>query len=79
MAVIVLPLQEGKVFDAAKWQVSTTPYPHPAIATLSLIGQVTAPFIFAANLFGFVLAVSSAPLATLRHNIYLRISTDAAA
>ena len=52
-------LQAGRHFDAADWAVSLASFAHPAVDNFSVIGIVLAPFIFAANMFGFVLAVRS--------------------
>ena len=43
--------------DAADWVVSLLGFAHPPVTSYSLIGQISAPFVFAANMFGFVLAV----------------------
>ena len=37
--------------------VSLASFAHPAVSDFSVVGIVLAPFIFAANMFGFVLAV----------------------
>ncbi len=39
--------------------VSLASFAHPAVDNFSVVGIVLAPFIFAANMFGFVLAVRS--------------------
>ena len=41
------------------WVVSLLGFAHPPVSAYSLIGQISAPFVFAANMFGFVLAVSA--------------------
>ena len=58
-AVSLPALQEGRVFSVADWVVSLASFAHPAVDNFSVVGIVLAPFIFAANMFGFVLAVRS--------------------
>lgn len=41
------------------WIVSLLDFAHPPVDSYSLIGQISAPFVFAANMFGFVLAISA--------------------
>lgn len=50
-------LQAGRTLDAVDWLVSLLDFAHPPVSSYSLIGQISAPFVFAANMFGFVLAV----------------------
>jgi len=42
-------------------QVETAGYPHPSLTSKSLVGQILGPFLFASNMFGFVLLVSFLP------------------
>lgn len=49
----------GKTFDAVDWVVSLLGFAHPPVSAYSLIGQISAPFVFAANMFGFVLAITA--------------------
>ena len=47
--------------------MSLASFAHPAVNDFSVVGIVLAPFVFAANMFGFVLAVrTAAPTACLR-------------
>ena len=61
MRVCVL-LQAGRTLDPLDWVVSLLDFAHPPVSSYSLIGQISAPFVFAANMFGFVLAVRFQPL-----------------
>ncbi|GAX81954.1 hypothetical protein CEUSTIGMA_g9382.t1 [Chlamydomonas eustigma] len=40
--------------NSLAWNVEFTPFAHPTIATVSVIGQVLGPFVFAACMFSFV-------------------------
>lgn len=46
----------GRVEDAEnlKWNVAYREYPHPAFDTVSIVASTLGPFLFAANMFGFV-------------------------
>lgn len=45
--------------EKLKWDVGFTEFPHPAFSALSVVGVTLGPFIFAANMFGFVAQMSS--------------------
>ncbi|KAK9805624.1 hypothetical protein WJX72_008643 [[Myrmecia] bisecta] len=49
---------EGKTLDASAWSVAIRKFPHPVLTTGSVVGQVIGPFLFAANMFAFVLVIS---------------------
>ena len=49
----------GSSTSKFSWQVSLKDFPHPALDTVTIVGQVLGPFLFAANMFGFVLTVSA--------------------
>lgn len=52
--------QSGKkeVAENLSWEVGYKEYPHPAFDSLSVVGATLAPFLFAANMFGFVSQIS---------------------
>ncbi|KFM23420.1 ABC transporter A family member 2 [Auxenochlorella protothecoides] len=47
--------------DAANfsWTISLSEFAHPTVDSINIVGQAIGPFVFAANLFGFVLLLSS--------------------
>lgn len=45
--------------DAFSWNVSVSQFAHPETGSLNIVGQVIGPFVFAANMFNFVLLLSS--------------------
>jgi len=53
--------QAGRTEDAdnLKWEVGYKEYPHPAFETVSIVGATLGPFLFAANMFGFVSQVGT--------------------
>lgn len=44
--------------NVSSWNVIFKEFAHPALGSFSIVGQTLGPFIFAANMFGFVIAVS---------------------
>ena len=54
----------------ADWTVRLKDFPHPALSTSSLVGQVIGPFLFAASMFSYVPVVSP-PLRMLLFTITL--------
>lgn len=42
----------------ADWTVRLKDFPHPALSTSSLVGQVIGPFLFAASMFSYVPVVT---------------------
>lgn len=54
-------MQAGQTLDPAAWNVTTQSYPHPALDSSSLVGNTLGPFLFAANMFGFIVTVSLLP------------------
>ncbi|GMH33239.1 hypothetical protein BSKO_01073 [Bryopsis sp. KO-2023] len=54
-------LNSGKESVAAnlEWDVAYKEFPHPAFETGSVVGSTLGPFLFAANMFGFVIQMSS--------------------
>lgn len=51
-------MQAGRELSPDDWEIQTAGYPHPSLTAVSLVGQVLGPFLFASNMFGFVLLVS---------------------
>jgi len=53
--------QSGRNEDAdnLRWEVAYKEYPHPAFDTVSIVGSTLGPFLFAANMFGFVSQVGA--------------------
>ena len=49
----------------SEWAVRLKDFPHPALSTNSLIGQVLGPFLFAASMFSYVPVVSPSPTLSL--------------
>ncbi len=50
-------MQDARYTSIAKnlsWSVGLKTFAHPAIATVSVLGQVLGPFVFAACMFSFV-------------------------
>eukprot|EP00197_Chlamydomonas_leiostraca_P014447 CAMPEP_0202859992 /NCGR_PEP_ID=MMETSP1391-20130828/1884_1 /ASSEMBLY_ACC=CAM_ASM_000867 /TAXON_ID=1034604 /ORGANISM="Chlamydomonas leiostraca, Strain SAG 11-49" /LENGTH=1190 /DNA_ID=CAMNT_0049539111 /DNA_START=105 /DNA_END=3677 /DNA_ORIENTATION=- len=45
--------------DSLSWFIGLKSFPHPTIATVSVLGQVLGPFVFAACMFSFVTQISS--------------------
>ena len=43
------------------WTVRLKGFPHPALSTNSIVGQVIGPFLFAASMFSYVPVVSLPP------------------
>ena len=43
------------------WQVSTTLFAHPTTNSINIVGQSIGAFVFAANMFSFVLVVRAPP------------------
>lgn len=41
------------------WSASTSQYAHPATSDINIVGQAVGPFVFAANMFTFVLLLAS--------------------
>lgn len=54
-------LNDGKDAVAAdlEWDVAYKEFPHPAFETGSVVGSTLGPFLFAANMFGFVIQMST--------------------
>ncbi len=50
------PLQSNTPGEL-NWTVSTSQFAHPTVATINIVGQAMGPFVFAANMFNFVLLV----------------------
>ena len=48
----------GRTLAESDWAFSWRDFPHPAFGSDSLVGLLIGPFLFAANMFGFVLVVS---------------------
>ena len=48
----------GKGDQPLNWDVSVSEYAHPNVGSVNVVGQAMGPFIFAANMFNFVLLVS---------------------
>eukprot|EP00887_Chlorella_sp_A99_P004766 scaffold4.g4766.t1 len=44
---------------APEWAVSTSMYAHPSTSSINIVGQAIGPFVFAANMFTFVLLLSA--------------------
>lgn len=51
------------------WTVRLKAFPHPALSTNNIVGQVIGPFLFAASMFSYVPAVSLFP-ASLGNKCY---------
>ena len=47
----------GRTFDPDAWLVAVKGFPHPAFSADSLVAALLAPFLLAANMFGFVIVV----------------------
>ena len=60
MKLSLLPswLQTGQGGADLGWQVSTSMFAHPTTNSLNIVGQSIGGFVFAANMFSFVLVVS---------------------
>jgi hypothetical protein len=52
-------VQQASNAAALEWSVGLTDFAHPTIASVSVLGQVLGPFIFAACMFGFVIQISA--------------------
>ena len=48
----------GKDAQALQWNVSYSEFAHPQVLDVNIIGSAMGPFVFAANMFNFVLLVS---------------------
>jgi ABC-type multidrug transport system ATPase subunit len=49
----------GRTLAAADWNVNITEFAHPPVDNYSLEGTLTGPFVFAANMFAFVLVLGA--------------------
>jgi hypothetical protein len=47
----------GRDPSALNWDVSTSQFAHPLVGSVDIIGSAMGPFVFAANMFNFVLLV----------------------
>ena len=54
----------GRTFDPDAWLVAVKGFPHPAFSADSLVAALLAPFLLAANMFGFVIVVRPNTLET---------------
>jgi len=53
-----LQAQAGLPAEPLGWQVSSSMFAHPTTNSINIVGKVIGGFVFAANMFSFVLVVS---------------------
>lgn len=51
-------LQAGRAGDAFDWSMALSIYAHPTTTERNIVGAAMGPFVFAANMFTFVMLVS---------------------
>lgn len=52
-------IESGKPAEDFTWEVSTSQFAHPTTSNINIVGQAMGPFVFAANLFNFVMMLAA--------------------
>jgi len=52
-------IESGKPAEDFFWEVSTSQFAHPTTSNINIVGQAMGPFVFAANLFNFVMMLAA--------------------